>query len=239
MKNAANALLNRVEFPVLLAGLVIAAGLWGLEELIEVARAATPHAFDTEILLAFRKAGQPDSPIGPPWLEGAMRDITSLGSGSVVVLIVAAAIFYLLLIRRPATALFVFVAVAGGQVLSSLLKAGIDRPRPELVSHLANETTLSFPSGHAMLSAVTYLTLGALAARFLPGRTTKIYVLSLAVLTTLLVGISRVYLGVHWPSDVLAGWCAGFAWAMLCWLAARTWQRWRGQRPNGDEETGD
>ncbi|RUY75030.1 phosphatase PAP2 family protein, partial [Mesorhizobium sp. M7A.F.Ca.CA.003.01.2.1] len=141
--------------------------------------------------------------------------------------IVTAVIVYLLLIRRPATALFIFVAVAGGQMLSSLLKAGIDRPRPELVSHLVNETTLSFPSGHAMLSAVTYLTLGALAARFLPGRTTKIYVLSLAVLTTLLVGISRVYLGVHWPSDVLAGWCAGFVWAMLCWLAARTWQRWR------------
>jgi undecaprenyl-diphosphatase len=239
MKNAANALLNRVEFPVLLAGLIIAAGLWGFEELMEVARATTPHAFDTEILLAFRKAGQPDSPIGPLWLEGAMRDITSLGSGSVLVLITAAVIVYLLLIRRLATALFIFVAVAGGQVLSSLLKAGIDRPRPELVSHLVNETTLSFPSGHAMLSAVTYLTLGALAARFLPGRTTKIYVLSLAVMTTLLVGISRIYLGVHWPSDVLAGWCAGFVWAMLCWLTARAWQRWRGQRLNGDSETGD
>ncbi|RUT89858.1 MULTISPECIES: phosphatase PAP2 family protein [unclassified Mesorhizobium] len=239
MKNAANALLNRVEFPVLLAGLVIAAGLWGFEELMEIARATTPHAFDTEILLAFRQAGRPDSPIGPLWLQGAMRDITSLGSGSVLVLIVTAVIVYLLLIRRTATALFIFVAVAGGQVLSSLLKAGIDRPRPELVSHLVNETTLSFPSGHAMLSAVTYLTLGALAARFLPGRTTKIYVLSLAVLTTLLVGISRIYLGVHWPSDVLAGWCAGFVWAMLCWLAARAWQRWRGQHPNGDDEAGD
>ncbi|MER9346214.1 phosphatase PAP2 family protein [Mesorhizobium sp. M0239] len=237
MKNAANALLNRVEFPVLLAGLVIAAGLWGFEELMEMARATTPHAFDTEILLAFRQAGRPDSPVGPLWLQGAMRDITSLGSGSVLVLIVTAVIVYLLLIRRPATALFIFVAVAGGQVLSSLLKAGIDRPRPELVSHLVNETTLSFPSGHAMLSAVTYLTLGALAARFLPGRMTKIYVLSLAVLTTLLVGISRIYLGVHWPSDVLAGWCAGFVWAMLCWLAARAWQRWRGQHPDG--ETGD
>ncbi|TIX02284.1 MAG: phosphatase PAP2 family protein, partial [Mesorhizobium sp.] len=101
----------------------------------------------------------------------------------------------------------------------------IDRPRPELVSHLVSETSLSFPSGHAMLSAVTYLTLGSLASRFLNGQTTKIYVLSLAVLTTLLVGISRVYLGVHWPSDVLAGWCAGFAWAMLCWLAARLLQR--------------
>ena len=225
MKNAANALLNRLEFPVLLAGLVIAGGLWGFEELMEVARDTTPHAFDTEILLAFRQAGQPGVPIGAPWLEGAMRDITSLGSVSVLVLITAATIIYLLLIRRLATAFLIFVAVAGGQVLSSLLKVGVDRPRPELVSHLVTETSLSFPSGHAMLSAVTYLTLGSLAARFLPGRTTKVYVLSLAVLTTLLVGVSRIYLGVHWPSDVLAGWCAGFAWAMLCWLVARLLQR--------------
>lgn len=225
MKNVAKALLNRVEFPVLLAGLVIAGGLWGFEELMEVARATTPHAFDTEILLAFRQAGQPAIPIGPPWLEGAMRDITSLGSSSVLVLITAATIIYLLLIRRPATALLMLVAVAGGQVLSSLLKVGVDRPRPELVSHLVDEMSLSFPSGHAMLSAVTYLTLGSLAARFLPGRTTKVYVLFLAVLTTVLVGVSRIYLGVHWPSDVLAGWCAGFAWAMLCWLVARLLQR--------------
>jgi undecaprenyl-diphosphatase len=225
MKNAASTLLNRIEFPVLLAGLVIAGSLWGFEELMEAARATTPHAFDTEILLAFRQVGQPNVPIGPLWLEGAMRDITSLGSASVLVLITAAVIIYLMLIRRLGTALLIFVAVAGGQVLSSLLKVGVDRPRPELVSHLVNETSLSFPSGHAMLSAVTYLTLGSLAARFLPGRATKIYVLSLAVLTTVLVGVSRIYLGVHWPSDVLAGWCAGFAWAMLCWLVARLLQR--------------
>ncbi|TIQ27975.1 MAG: phosphatase PAP2 family protein [Mesorhizobium sp.] len=225
MKSTANALLNRLEFPVLLAGLVIAAGLWGLVELMEVARATSPHAFDTEILLAFRHAGQPDSPIGPPWLQGAMRDITALGSTAVLVLITTAAIVYFLLIRRPGTALFVFVSVAGGQVVSSLLKHEVDRPRPDLVSHLVNETSLSFPSGHAMLSAVTYLTLGSLAARFLPNRRTKIFVLGFAVLTTVLVGTSRVYLGVHWPSDVLAGWCAGFAWAMLCWLAARLLQR--------------
>lgn len=224
MKNAVTALLGRVEFPVLLAGLVIAGGLWGFEELIEVARSGTPHAFDTEILLAFREAGHPDSPIGPLWLESAIRDITSLGSFVVLALITAATIVYLLLIRRPATALLVFVAIAGGQLLSSLLKVEVDRPRPELVSHLVSETSLSFPSGHAMLSAVTYLTLGSLASRFLHGQTTRIYVLSLAVLTTLLVGVSRIYLGVHWPSDVLAGWCAGFAWAMLCWLVARALQ---------------
>ena len=205
MKDTANTLLNRIEFPVLLAGLVIAGGLWGFEELMEVARATAPHAFDTEILLAFRQAGQPGIPLGPPWLEGAVRDITSLGSASVLVLITAAMIIYLLLIRRPGTALLIFVAVAGGQVLSSLLKVGVDRPRPELVSHLVSETSLSFPSGHAMLSAVTYLTLGSLAARFLHGRATKIYVLSLAVLTAVLVGVSRIYLGVHYPTDVLAG----------------------------------
>ncbi|UCI08116.1 phosphatase PAP2 family protein [Mesorhizobium sp. B1-1-8] len=225
MKSTTSALLNRIEFPVLLAGLLIAAGLWGFVELMELARAATPHAFDTEILLAFRHAGQPDNPIGPLWLQGAMRDITSLGSTSVLVLVTTATIIYLLLIRRPAAALLMFVAVAGGKVLSILLKFEVDRPRPELVSHLVNETSLSFPSGHAMLSAITYLTLGSLAARFLPDRTTRIFVLGLAVLTTVLVGISRVYLGVHWPSDVLAGWCAGFAWAMLCWLAARLLQR--------------
>ncbi|MER8386634.1 phosphatase PAP2 family protein [Mesorhizobium sp. M0166] len=229
MKKVASRLRNWLEFPVLLAGLVIAGGLWGFEELMEMARATTPHAFDTEILLAFRKAGQPDNPIGPAWLEGAMRDITSLGSASVLVLITAAMIVYLLLIRRPGAALLMFVAVAGGQLLSSVLKFDIDRPRPDLVSHLADVASLSFPSGHAMLSAVTYLTLGSMAARFLPGRTTKIYVLGLAVLTTVVVGISRIYLGVHWPSDVLAGWCAGFAWAMLCWLAARFLQRWLGQ----------
>jgi undecaprenyl-diphosphatase len=150
-----------------------------------------------------------------------MRDLTALGSTSVLVFIVVSVIFYLLLAGKAKAALFIFASVAGGQVLSSLLKLGVERPRPDLVSHLAEVYTLSFPSGHAMLSAVTYLTLGSLLARVLPGRMLKTYVLAVAVIATLLVGISRVYLGVHWPSDVLAGWCAGSAWAMLCWLISR------------------
>ena len=212
---------EKIEFSVLLAGIVVAGGLWGFVELTEVARDSSARAFDTEILLAFREAGQTDNPIGPLWFEEAMRDITGLGSTIVLVMVTAVAIFYLLLIGRWRTALLMLVTVGGGQILSSLLKLGIDRPRPDLVSHLAEVQTLSFPSGHAMMSAVTYLTLGSMLAGIVPGRATKIYVLGVAVLVTLMVGVSRVYLGVHWPSDVLAGWCAGFAWAMLCWLAAR------------------
>ena len=212
---------EKIEFSVLLAGIVAAGGLWGFVELAEVARDSSARAFDTEILLSFREAGRPDDPVGPSWLEEAVRDVTGLGSMIVLVLVTAATIFYLLLIRKWREALMILIAVGGGQILSSLLKLGIDRPRPDLVSHLAEVQTLSFPSGHAMMSAVTYLTLGSMLAGIVPGRVTKVYVLGVAVLLTLMVGVSRVYLGVHWPSDVLAGWCAGFAWAMLCWLVAR------------------
>lgn len=223
---------GKIEFIVLLALLVIAGGLWGFVELMEVARDAAPHGFDTEILLAFRVAGDPSSPIGPAWMEEAVRDVTSLGGTVVLIFITLSTIVYLLLARKLAAALFVFAAIAGGQILSSVLKLGIDRPRPDLVSHLVEVHTLSFPSGHAMLSAVTYLTLGALLTHILPDRATKLYVLFLAVLVTFCVGVSRIYLGVHWPSDVLAGWCAGAAWAMLCWLIAR-WFLKRGR--NGNE----
>lgn len=212
---------QRMEFSVLLAGIIVAGGLWGFIELAGLARATDAHALDTRILLAFREAGRPDNPIGPPWLEEAVRDVTALGSTVVLVLVIGAAIVYFLLSGKRREALFLLVAVGGGQILSSLLKLGIDRPRPDLVPHLAQVQTLSFPSGHSMMSAVTYLALGSILASIAARQTTRIYVFSLAALVTLMVGFSRLYLGVHWPSDVLAGWCAGSAWAMLCWLLAR------------------
>jgi undecaprenyl-diphosphatase len=211
---------RKMELPVLAAGLIVATGLLGFVDLMGVARDAAPHAFDSRILLAFRVAGHPNDPIGPIWLEGAVRDITSLGSTIVLALVTLAVIGHLLLMRQRANALFVAVAVVGGQALASLLKHSIDRPRPELVSHLVAVHTPSFPSGHSMMSAVVYLTLGMVAARFLRGRLAKAHVMGLAVMATLAVGVSRLYLGVHWPSDVFGGWCAGFAWAMLCWLVA-------------------
>lgn len=220
MKLSNLAFWNKVQFSVLLAGAIVAGGLWGFVELSEEVLEGSSHDLDTRILLMFRTPGDLDNPIGPVWVEEAMRDLTALGSTVVLMLVTAITVFYLLITGKRAAALLVLVSIAGGQVLSSLLKLGIDRPRPDLVSHLAEVYTLSFPSGHAMLSAVTYLTIGALLARIEKRRPTKIFVLGVAVLVTFLVGASRVYLGVHWPSDVLAGWCAGFAWAMLCWLIA-------------------
>lgn len=191
------------------------------------------HVLDEALLRALRNPADPADPIGPAWLEHMMRDVTSLGSFTVVALVSLGAIGYLLIDGKKAAALFVLVAVAGGTVLSELLKHVFARPRPELVAHLVDVQTMSFPSGHAMLSAVTFLTLGALLTRVQGRRRLKAYILSIAILLTLLIGASRVYLGVHWPTDVLAGWCAGAAWAMACWVLA-TWLQGRGRIEQAD-----
>lgn len=211
----------RVELAALVALALVAGGLLGFIALMQVAGAESPHAWDERVLLFFREPGALDDPIGPAWAEEAVRDVTSLGGVSVLVIVVAVGFFGMLIGRRAGAAWFLLASVAGGQVLSTLLKSSIDRPRPDLVPHVAETFTPSFPSGHAMLSAVTYLTLGALLARVLPGRGLKAYAMGVAIVLTLLIGVSRIYLGVHWPSDVLAGWCAGAAWASLCWLGAR------------------
>lgn len=206
---------------MLLALLTVFGGLAGFFLLMLLAGDKTPHALDRDILLLLRNPTDPADPLGPRWVEETVRDFTALGSGGVLVFVVLAVILYFLISGRAASALFVLAAVGGGQILSSGLKLLVDRPRPDVVPHGMEVFTLSFPSGHAMLSAVTYLTLGAMLARVMPGRGLKIYVMGIAAALTVLVGMSRLYLGVHWPSDVLAGWCAGAAWAMLCWLLAR------------------
>jgi undecaprenyl-diphosphatase len=186
-----------------------------------------PFAFDRAILLALRQPGNPNLPIGPAWLPEAARDITSLGSTLVLGLIVVSIVGYLLLERRRAAAWLILGSVTGGVLLNNLLKLAIGRPRPEIAGPAVQVFTSSFPSGHATLSAIAYLTLGALLARTQQSLPIRLYVLSLAVLATMLVGISRVYLQVHYPSDVLAGWCIGSAWAMACW-AIMQWLQYRG-----------
>lgn len=183
------------------------------------------RAFDRMVLLALRVSGDLADPIGPRWMEEMARDITSLGSMAVLTMVSLVVIGYLALHGRRGAGLLILVSVGGGMALSSGLKVLFGRSRPDLVPHGMEVYTASFPSGHAMLSAVTYLTLGALLARVQPSRRAKIYPLVVAVILALLVGSSRVYLGVHWPTDVLAGWCVGAAWALLCWLVALFIQR--------------
>jgi len=182
------------------------------------------EAFDQAILMLFRDPANLETTIGPVWLHEMVRDITALGSFSLLGLIVVGVCIYLLLARMRAEALLVVTSVVGGTILSTLLKMGYNRPRPDLAT-MSEQFTASFPSGHAMLSAVTFLTLGAVLSRFAPTRPLRFFTIGMAVLLTLMVGVSRLYMGVHYPSDVLAGWCLGAAWALICSTVAMYLQR--------------
>ena len=176
------------------------------------------QAFDTKILQALRNPDDPSKPVGPPWIEGSLLDLTALGGPTVLTLVVLSVIGFLLLQTRYRTALFVAVTWLSGEVVNSALKHAFNRPRPTIVPHLREAFSTSFPSGHAMESAIVYLTLGAILMRVADSGLTKVYCLGIAVLLTVLVGASRVYLGVHYPTDVIGGWIIGFAWASICWL---------------------
>ena len=184
--------------------------------------------FDTWLLLALRVPGDTTDPLGPAWIEEMFRDFTALGGVGVLSLLTLISVGYLWLQGMQRIALFLLLAILGGLLLSLALKTGFDRPRPDLVSHGSMIYTSSFPSGHSMLAAVVYLTGGALLAVVHAEHRVRVYLICCAVLATFLVGASRVYLGVHWPSDVLAGWAAGAAWAAACWLAAH-WLQQRGR----------
>ena len=183
------------------------------------------QGFDERILRALRKADDAAQPIGPRWLKYAALDVTALGSATVLGLAVFAVIGYLLLQGLPRMALFVLIASMGGSILNGYLKTLFGRARPDVVPHLREVMSLSFPSGHAMTSAAVYLTLGVLLMRVSSRRVTRWYCMGVAALATILVGLSRVYLGVHYPTDVLAGWMIGLSWALLCWIVERLLER--------------
>jgi len=177
--------------------------------------------FDRGVLLALRTA-DPADPIGPRWFELSVADITALGGFAVLALLTLMSVGYLAMLRKWTEAAMLLVATIGGTLISEGLKVMFARARPDLVAHVVETTSMSFPSGHAMLSAATYLTLGAFLAHAQEKQRLRGYIIGAAIFVTFLIGVSRVYLGVHWPTDVLAGWCLGAAWALVCWAVA-TW----------------
>jgi undecaprenyl-diphosphatase len=209
---------------------VVALGLLAFAAIADETFEGDTRRFDEWLLTALREPGDPSNPIGPAWLEHALADITALGGYIVLTVLVIGVAVYLLASGKRGTALLVVGAVGSGTMLSEMLKLGFARPRPDLVSHLVDVQSASFPSGHAMISAIAYLTLGVLLAGAHKQRRTRIIIMTYAIALTLAIGASRVYLGVHWPTDVLAGWALGAAWAALWWLLA-----WRLQR-NGTVE---
>lgn len=214
-----------LEAAVLISLLIIAGALWIFVEVADEVIEGDSQHFDETVLSALRQPNDPEKPIGPWWLHTVARDLTALGGTAVIALVCIVSVGFLALLRKWGAVWLVLVAIVGGAIVSTVLKINFDRPRPSLVPHLTEVHSPSFPSGHSMLSAVTYLTLGSLLARTTANRRIKVYVLTVSVLLAGVIGATRVYLGVHYPTDVLAGWCAGITWALLCSLVARWLQR--------------
>ena len=207
--------------PVVLAGLlVLVLAAWGFIELTDEVLEGSTDALDRWVVRSLRESGDAANPIGPTWMEEAGRDLTALGGIAVMLIAIASATGFLAINRAYRTLVVLLISTLSGIGVSLLMKSLFDRPRPDFVPHLSHVYTSSFPSGHSMMSAIVYLTLAALIAPVLRHFWLRFYALTIAVGLTVLVGISRVYMGVHYPTDVLAGWAAGLVWALTCWLIA-------------------
>ena len=226
-KTAITALVKeRWLWPVVSLSIVGALGVAAhiVEELLE----GDTFRSDSAILLALRHPDNPNTPIGPPWMLQSAIDLSALGGFTLLWLIGGAGLVFLVYIGRRAEAAWIGASIAGASLIDAALKIWLNRPRPEVVPHLAVVSNASFPSGHAMISAATYLTLGIMIAEVQSRRVARIYLVGFAGVLVFLIGCSRVYLGVHWPSDVLAGWCFGGLWALTVFTINRALRRrWR------------
>lgn len=194
---------------------------------------ASFEQLDASLLLALRNPLDLNDPVGPPWFAETVLEVTALGGYPLILIIMIAVIGFLCVARLFGPALFVFLAIFTGWLVSQGLKSFYARPRPDIVPQLDLVHTASFPSGHAMMSTLFYLTLATVIARLTDNAGARAYVFCVAILLSMLIGLSRIFLGVHWPSDVLAGWALGIAWAALSWLAVSMLRSVRERRSRG------
>lgn len=213
----------RSEIAALTALMILALGVMTFVEVADDMTEADGQRFDQAVLHWLQPmAGEPR---GPWWLQEAAADLTSLGGISVLTLFAVIAFAFMIIQRKRLSALLLVIGLIGGVALSEGLKALFERERPPAAYQAVETLNASFPSGHALLSTVFYLTLGVMLTRAFPRRHLKAFVLVCAMTIALLIGLTRVYLGAHWASDVIAGWCAGAAWAMALWLVAYAVER--------------
>lgn len=213
----------RTEFAALGALMIVVLGAMTFVEIADDMTEADGQAFDQMVLHWMQPV--PGQPRGPWWLHEAAGDITSLGGIAVLGLFAIVAIGMLLILRKRLSALLLVVGLAGGVGLSEGLKALFERERPPAVYQAVETLNASFPSGHALLSTVFYLSVAVMMTRAFPRKRLKAYVLGVGMVFALMVGLTRVYLGAHWASDVMAGWCVGAAWAMALWLVSYAVER--------------
>jgi undecaprenyl-diphosphatase len=204
--------------------IIILSSIWGLVEIADRVTGEETQNVDQLILRILKESDQPIHSPDPNWLQSGVRDITSLGGYTVLALVAVVSGGYFILKQKKAPAIHLFAVLAVGILVCNFLKVLFSRPRPD-IEHMVFVASYSFPSGHAMLSTSVYLTLAILLVHMETRRHIKIFLLSVAVLMTLLVGLSRIYLGVHYLTDVLAGWLAGTVWTLICLLIAQYLQR--------------
>lgn len=211
-------------FTLLLSWATVAGGLWIFLVLTEEVLGKDTHEVEKRIMLALRNPDDLHRLIGPSWLEHAAVNLTALGSVSVLTLLVVLVAGYFLVTRQFVSAALLAIASLGGTIISHVLKQLVARDRPDVVPHLARIHDPSFPSGHSLLSTVIFLTIAVILAHSVPDRRAKVYLVFSALLLAFIVGLTRILIGVHYPSDVLAGWTIGAVWAVLCWLATDYWR---------------
>jgi len=201
---------------ILLVSLAAGVFFWTADEM----REGETLLRDRQWLLALRAPNDVASLLGGASALQLAREVTALGSPWFLVLLVGGVGGVLFAMHQRRLATFIVVSTSGGALLNTGLKHVFERARPDLVPHEVIVANASFPSGHAFGAAMVYLTLAALLTFRMQPRAARVILLALAIGLTLAVGVSRVALGVHWPSDVLAGWAAGSAWALANWFIA-------------------
>lgn len=180
-----------------------------------------PLSLDNAILLWFRDGPDHAKLAGPAWMTQFWLSVSWLGDTAPRLLAAGLGISVLLWLRRWQAALFVMGVLLSGISLSTLIKAWVARPRPQLVAHLDQVSSMSFPSGHALNSTLFYLTLALVLAPLLKQRSSQWGLYSFALISSLAIGLSRIALGVHWPSDVLASWIMAYGWLGLWVIVAK------------------